>query len=268
MSKDWSINTGDLASHLGMTPQGLHWYESQGLISPTRVNSYRKYSEQDFCLLSRIRFYHQIGFGIKEVKCLIESDMNSIACLMEEYTEEKRRDLEKEQVILSIIDERADMTRNFETQVGTCKEVDLEPFFFRCSVQGGNNSHSDQGEAIKAWVENIPLTQYISINDYKNKTSDLNMIGIMLPEKYLKFANDTMKQDIKTGIAQLFPRKKALYGFAETTDSSKEKGAQNIFGEHNQGRLEGTILRRPITCRLIDGEAHAYWEVWAPLIEE
>lgn len=60
----------DAASHLGIAPSTLRYWEREGLIFPERndTNDYRRYSPHNLIDASEIAFYRQLGVPIKELK--------------------------------------------------------------------------------------------------------------------------------------------------------------------------------------------------------
>lgn len=64
---------GKLARLGGATPRAIRLYESRGLIpAPRRQGKYRVYSNKDLVLVHMIRRGQAVGFGLEEMKCLIE----------------------------------------------------------------------------------------------------------------------------------------------------------------------------------------------------
>lgn len=69
----------DFSKKVGLSPRMLRHYESLGLINPSRVGKdYRSYSEEDLHLVSKIQFFQQLGFSLKEVKEILEKGVDKI----------------------------------------------------------------------------------------------------------------------------------------------------------------------------------------------
>lgn len=267
---DEMVDIGEMAKHIGISSQGLHWYESRGLVSPHKINGYRKYSTDDLCLLSRIRLYHQIGFSTKEIDGLLSEDIDSVASTLDERIAEIEASIKKEQVILSVIEERAQLARNFLKQEGVFSLVQTDAFYFKHTFKVYKRNVKDPAPVIKAWADDIPLVQYASIAEIdKHATGNPSKIGLAYPEKYITHANKTVKEDIVQGNVPLIAGKRALYGLFSFTglDSPQTydviKNAINV----DLSSLEGTMIWRPISCRKTKESVVSYWEIWLPLSE-
>ena len=67
-SKDVQIKTG-------LTRKAIEYYESLGLITPSRTeNGYRNYSKEDISKLSRIGMYRKLGLNISEISQVLVSE--------------------------------------------------------------------------------------------------------------------------------------------------------------------------------------------------
>jgi DNA-binding transcriptional MerR regulator len=66
---------GDLARRVGATPPALRYWERAGLLEPaTRVGSRRRYTPGAVERVGFIRLCQDAGFGIGEIRALIERD--------------------------------------------------------------------------------------------------------------------------------------------------------------------------------------------------
>ncbi|MDR3390724.1 MAG: MerR family transcriptional regulator [Sulfuriferula sp.] len=64
---------GKLAKLSGATPKAIRLYEAMGLIPvPDRRGKYRVYTDKDVALVHMIRRGQAVGFGLEEMKKLIE----------------------------------------------------------------------------------------------------------------------------------------------------------------------------------------------------
>lgn len=65
---------GDLARECGLTLSALRFYESKGLLQPTRIGSLRRYGETDRRRLQLILKGKQLGFTLREIRALIAAE--------------------------------------------------------------------------------------------------------------------------------------------------------------------------------------------------
>jgi DNA-binding transcriptional MerR regulator len=61
-----------LGAELGITVRTLHFYETQGLITPRRAGNTRVYSQRDRARMILILRGKRLGFSIKEIKEYLE----------------------------------------------------------------------------------------------------------------------------------------------------------------------------------------------------
>ncbi len=68
----WKV--GELARRTGLSVRTLHYYDEVGLLSPSRRSGsgYRLYSPEDVERLQRIKSLRQLGFGLSEVREVLE----------------------------------------------------------------------------------------------------------------------------------------------------------------------------------------------------
>lgn len=270
--RGYLADIGEMARHIGVTSQGLYWYEKQGLVKPLVVNSRRKYSLNELCLLSRIRFYHHMGFSTKEIDGILDMDIDGVASTIDSRILEIETALDKELAKLSVLKERARLIRDFPSQKGKIVEVEMGAFFFKRSFKADKRDHAGEGEPvpIKRWSDDIPLTQYASINSFDRFSVPPKRgseIGLALPEDMLKFANDDIRRDVDRGGAPLIEGAKALYGLFECSGepTPEQIGRIKEAVGGRIGEIRGTMVWRPITCRRLGKDVIAYWEIWLPL---
>lgn len=72
MTKLSELSIGELANQAQIAPSALRYYESIGLLRPTkRINGQRRYTEQALSRLSFIKLAQKAGFTGKEIKILL-----------------------------------------------------------------------------------------------------------------------------------------------------------------------------------------------------
>ena len=56
------MRIGEIARRVGLTTKALRYYESLGLVTPTRLrNGYRDYGEDDVRLVRAVRLLNELG---------------------------------------------------------------------------------------------------------------------------------------------------------------------------------------------------------------
>jgi DNA-binding transcriptional MerR regulator len=67
------MNVGQAAAAAGVSVRTLHHWDAIGLLVPAKdANGYRSYSEQDLERLRQVPTYRELGFGLDEVKALLD----------------------------------------------------------------------------------------------------------------------------------------------------------------------------------------------------
>jgi DNA-binding transcriptional MerR regulator len=265
-----NVDTSEMARHLGMSSQGLHWYESQDLISPQKVNARRKYTTDDLCILSRIRFYRQAGYALEEISRLLDMDLTAIADSMDERARAMQHQLAVEQEKFNIFVEKAELTRLFPRVENQLSLVVTEPFYFLHSLKYGEVRQKALSSS-NHWVNDMPLTQFVSIARYApEERSRPSKVGMALPVKYLSLANDAIRADIASGKAHLIDSRKAYYGLFTFAATENFVGFGEILDQLDDFDAEladGTMIWRPITCHRDEAGIKTYWEIWLTLKE-
>jgi len=69
-----SLTVGKMAELAGVTVRTLHHYDDFGLLTPSTRSAagYRLYGDLDFERLQEILFYRELGFGLDEIKTILQ----------------------------------------------------------------------------------------------------------------------------------------------------------------------------------------------------
>ena len=86
---------GEVASLVGMTVEGLRFYERRGLVTPAArtPSGYRVYREAQVRLLHFIRAAQEMGFSLREIEGLIalrQGDVESCRAMCESLTAKRQ----------------------------------------------------------------------------------------------------------------------------------------------------------------------------------
>ncbi|MDO4442755.1 MAG: MerR family transcriptional regulator [Slackia sp.] len=262
------LSTGGLARFLGISSQGLHWYERQGIIKPAKTsNGYREYTSDDLCVLSRVRFYRQCGFSTETIEELLDST----PCNARELVQDRIRDIER---TLAIEHAKLDQLKKNERLLEKAQHIPsvtlsvLEPFWLKKIYDTENGRLIPRRTSSKHWTQCLPMAHYYTarIPDGENGMHDL--VGVGISEANLAYADNQMIEDIEHGEAIFVPRRKALYAVLAPKETPFLPA---IFDEVRtldpsiEEELDGSIYARPITCHRKSEGIQTYWEAWFPL---
>lgn len=107
------IGVGEVASMLGISPSGVRYLESNGIVTPGREDEsgYRYYSRDDCDKLLMYRLYKESGLGLEDVKAALEDSPEQVISLIQANIKRMRRDLEEierhAQATVSMLEEAA-----------------------------------------------------------------------------------------------------------------------------------------------------------------
>lgn len=111
MNAQPTYSISDLSKHLDLTPRTIRFYETEGLLSPERVNGKRIYYERDLVRLKLILRGKRLGFSLAEIKTTLElydtqpnetAQLNYVLTTIETHRQEL---LQKQQDITNTLDE-------------------------------------------------------------------------------------------------------------------------------------------------------------------
>jgi DNA-binding transcriptional MerR regulator len=74
--EDKPLLIGSLSKEYGISSRALHFYESKGLLNPTRNGSLRIYTEEDRRRLAAILKAQKMGFSLREIATLLSRNQD------------------------------------------------------------------------------------------------------------------------------------------------------------------------------------------------
>ncbi len=100
----WKV--GELAGRTGVSVRTLHHYDEIGLLSPlSRTEAgHRLYSAEDVLRLQRIRSLRSLGFGLEEIRDLLEGQSLSTREVIELHISGLKEQLRKQQQLLGLLE--------------------------------------------------------------------------------------------------------------------------------------------------------------------
>ena len=120
MGREGRLTVGDLARRAGISPQGIRFYEAEGLLPapPRTAAGYRIYDPSALGRLQFIRRGRQLGLSLVEIKEVmgLARSRKAPCCRVRELLGEKLRDLD--QRIAELVRFR-DQLRDFFKQIAT-----------------------------------------------------------------------------------------------------------------------------------------------------
>ena len=125
-----TFKVGELAGRTGLSVRTLHHYDGIGLLSPSRRTEagHRLYSAGDVVRLQQIRSLRSLGFGLEEIRVLLEDPDLSLGRSLELHMSGLREQIRLRQQFLHRLEAVAARLRSAddvsaEELVGTAMEV-------------------------------------------------------------------------------------------------------------------------------------------------
>ena len=67
-----TLKIGEISEHTGISVRMIRYYEKLGLLKPRRENKYRTFVKEDVRAISRIKFYQNLGFSLKDIATFLK----------------------------------------------------------------------------------------------------------------------------------------------------------------------------------------------------
>ena len=111
---------GDVAKKVGMTVEGLRFYERRGLLSPARrsPSGYRLYDEREIHLLQFVKAAQEMGFSLREIEELLAlRDGSAKSCVsMRDHLAGKLQTVQRKIKLLRALE------KDLSTSIQECEE--------------------------------------------------------------------------------------------------------------------------------------------------
>lgn len=113
----------EVVHKVGITRKSIRYYESVGLLSPSRnnQNDYRNYTEKEIKELKKIKFLRELNVPIKDLKLLKEEKLTLQACISERI-----KKIEKEQNNYQKI---KDLCQEIKKENMSYQNIDIDKYF-------------------------------------------------------------------------------------------------------------------------------------------
>ena len=115
MKNGWKV--GELARRTGLTVRTLHHYDQVGLLQPSRRTpaGHRLYGEEEVARLQQIQSLRRLGFGLEEIRELLDRPEYSPARIVELHLERVREQIRLQQRLCERLEGIAARLRAAET---------------------------------------------------------------------------------------------------------------------------------------------------------
>lgn len=262
---------GDVSKMLGLTSEAIRYYESQGVIQPTKDSrsGYRYYDVWDIHMLIRARSYRQLGYSLSEtVKMLNEYDTHT---LIENFSEQEK--LIEQNIFLNInllkhLRESQIVLNNTHTQLDTY-HICSRPALYRLETQNAYSIYTNTStwDNLQSWVSKVPFIYPSALFAYEDlahaQEAKTFTFGFVTDVAYGDFLG------IKdTHTIQYFPEVTAISTTIRTNSNeilTTDRLLPTLHYMKEQGlSLDGDVLSRVILMRKEEDLYVSYHQLWFP----
>lgn len=263
----------EVASLLDITPEALRYYESKGIITPTRSEStgYRYYDGWEIHMLIRARTYRQLGYSLDETgKLLNEYDTNDIISNLSEREEDIREEIIwKKQLLKHIQIKKESMIKSKES-IGKYS-IEYRPEIYRLEMQEGYVLYPDKEiqSIIVEWIDKIPFvftSTLFSLEDI-NKGGKCFTVGLGVYKEYAELLGIQESEYVR-----IFPSQLCIHTGIQTRSSktiTPQLLTDTIEYMNGQGmKLSGDVITKSALMRKLDNEYINWHQAWLPFNKE
>ena len=257
---------GEVARLLGMTAEGIRYYEDSGIITPQKGNSnVRYYNVWDIHMLIRARSYRRIGFSLSQISDLINShekfDLDATLTKSE-------NDIEAEIIhkfnMLQYIRQIKNMVITAPKMVGKYR-LEYSPAIYRIEVQEEHDLNTSQPYEtfIREWIAKVPFvfsSALISKSDLEEECNHYT-IGFAIESEYSDYLKIT-----ENNYVRYFPEKLCI-NTTIPSNSGEQFSINKLKDAIRYIRSQGLSLAGDVFSRIVmihkDGEVyvnlHQFW---------
>ncbi|MFD7639725.1 MerR family transcriptional regulator [Kitasatospora sp. NPDC059795] len=108
-----SYSVGQVAGFAGVTVRTLHYYDREGLLSPSERSAagYRLYNDRDLARLQQILFYRELGFPIEEIRSILTDPGATALAHLRERHRQLNEQITKLQKLVEVAEQAIEMER-------------------------------------------------------------------------------------------------------------------------------------------------------------
>lgn len=152
---------GEVAKLLGMTTEGIRYYENSGIINPQKQDNsnIRHYNAWDIHMLVRVRSYSQIGFSLADISNMINhQDEFELDAALANSEEAIQAEIIHKLNILKYVRQIKSMTKTAQEMLGKYR-IEYSPAFYRLEMEEGYilNTTPFYETLIHEWIAKAPF---------------------------------------------------------------------------------------------------------------
>ena len=260
----------EVAKMLGISTETIRYYESVGVIKPSRdeKNGYRYYGGWDIHMLARARLYRLYGFSLEDTaKMLGSPDIASV----EDGLKKQEEILEQELIwkmnqLQRIRQERSNMA---EIQNGMGKfRMEKNPAFYRLHMQEEYtaNAENEIRDLVTQWTSHASFlfsTALLQLEEVRQGKKTFSF-GFGVDEEYASLLNIEDSPFIeyipsRMCVHTVIPSRSSIHLDTDLLEDAFR------WMEKSNLRIQGDIVTRVVLMLRPDSEYFNWHQVWIPV---
>ncbi|KDN87422.1 MerR family transcriptional regulator [Kitasatospora cheerisanensis] len=108
-----SYSVGQVAGFAGVTVRTLHYYDREGLLSPSERTAagYRLYNDRDLARLQQILFYRELEFPVEEIRSILDDPQANAVAYLKERHRQLNEQITKLQKLVEVAEQAIEVER-------------------------------------------------------------------------------------------------------------------------------------------------------------
>lgn len=268
---------GTLAKRFNITTQAIRYYEKQGFLVSSRENgsTTRRYQTRNLKWLSSIRRYHNMGFGIDEIKQIFKCDSpTQLKKLISDKERQTVKIIEDESKRLEALRQQLSDIDRIETLLNKCQVEPSPTLWMLIDQEGQKLNETESVERVLCdWIKELAFIHsavtvtpeaIVSKDKYAGRRSGFCVEETVAQRLGLPFCNGILKFYHEKCIHTVIVRAKGPSQIQYVIDYAKENNLQ--FTSDAIGRC--LVKTEEERCRE-DGivPRALYYEYWFPVCE-
>lgn len=270
---------GEAADLVGLSVNGVRYYERKGIVNPIHEGAYRYYDIVSLSELMRATNFRDMGFSISDTRTLTHcKDKDILMQTLQKRRTEIKTEIEKLELLSNAIDSRIDLLHEIDTQLARCTLTESPAYVIRPVQHWRYDSliklpHFSENYTYNVkWGPETAPSLYIPLAEWEKEENTIDcIVGPGIRYNHLTEAQKTELKEVNTGV--FFPGQTCIYTVVNLEDGSllKRSYFQHVtrYAKQHHLKFTGDIH----TCRIaaIRDEKQAlniYIQVWFPVEKE
>lgn len=252
----------------GIPAETIRYYESEGIVRPTRVNTYRYYSELDVLNLLEYRKMRNYGMNMAQIKDFFKiDDMGSYVQEFERLAEKYEEAVRFYQVLHEYAVQSIDTMSGAGDEVGKFHLVTMPEKYYINFYFNKENGSDKNAEIWQCWINKYySLVEYLSIFQYENFILDVPKNECLWVNALDRKKVEELDIPLPENVA-VIPSQQAIYTVAEMTgeeffDLDVINNIKKYLKENNY-RISGNVIGKMLSR--IHSVEHRYMGIWIPV---